>query len=168
MKDTGASRLVGAAFEWAAGAVAARELAGYVTTQSPRRALQLRQRFGGESQVFNVEASIEDLADRTVAHERSLARRIPRAGDEASDIDRQCREQGRAYLREREALTDEAIEVKPRGGRFVRTGPVREFDRGLWLRGLTPAGRDAVDELVSLGNPEPSPSDVFDFMVRNR
>ena len=59
--DTGASRMVSAAFEWAAGAVLARELAGYVTTQSPRRALSLRQRFGGESQVYEVEATIEDL-----------------------------------------------------------------------------------------------------------
>ena len=160
--------MVGAAFDWAVGAVAARELSGYVTTQSPRRALSLRQKFGGESQVYEVEATIEDLADRTVAHERSIGRRIPRAAADATETDRRCREQGRTYLREREALAGEAVSVKARGGKFVRSGTVRPFDRALWLRGLTPGGRDALDELVSLGNPEPTPTDVFDFLVKNR
>ena len=39
MADTGALRATGAAFDFIVGAVAARELSGYVLSQSPRQAI---------------------------------------------------------------------------------------------------------------------------------
>ena len=166
VSDTGAPRLAGAAFEWALAAVAARQLNAYITTQSPRRALDLAQRFEG-APVWELAVSVDDQVSRTLEHMEALGRRVRRARGGAADG--RCRAQGRRYLLERDILANKARTVKRKpGGKFEKGPRVRAFDRDLWLSGLTPAGRDAVAELVSLGNPEPSPADVFDFMMKNR
>ena len=61
VSDTGSPRMVSYVFEVAAAALVARELRGYVVTQSPRRALALADRFGGRD-VLEVPADVGDVA----------------------------------------------------------------------------------------------------------
>ena len=44
----------------------------------------------------------------------------------------------------------------------------RPFDRELWERGLTPRGREARNELIERGNPEPTPAQVMAWLLRDR
>ena len=162
VSDTGAPRFVGGLFLTAAARMAARELRGYVTTQSPHQALEL---VDGDvtATLTEVDADVADVAERAGYHVNRLGRRVTRAVSVAD-----CRRAAVAYFREAPALVGRAREVR-RSGRGWKRGEVkRPFDRALWLKGLTAAGRDAVAELQSLGNPEPSPADVMAFLLRNR
>ncbi len=161
--DTGAPRMVGYTFEVVAAAMAARELDGYVVTQSPRQAIKLADRFDGP--LFEVVADMGDVAIRVDAHMTKLARDVARA--KAENALAGCRRQAVTYQRERKALAGRAVEVTRSGRGFKTGGTVRRFDRELWLKGLTPRAREAVAELVTLGNAEPSPSDVMSFLLRN-
>ena len=69
-------------YEAAVRVAAERELDGYVTTDSPRRALALADRFGTATRIIEVQATEEELVERTLTHLRELARKVPRAGDE--------------------------------------------------------------------------------------
>ena len=157
VSDTGAPSLAGGVFDFAVGAMVARELSGYVATPSPRRALQLADRLGA-SAVWDVTADVGSLAVRVSSHAAAIGRRTARAGDPEGG----CRRQVLTYLNERHLLTGRAREVRqsPRG-RFEKAGPVQPFDEALFVRGLTPAGRAARDELIAAGNGSPSPADVF-------
>ena len=55
-----------------------------------------------------------------------------------------------------------------KAAKFVSTGAVRQFDRGLWLRGLTAQGRAAVDALVAEGTAEPGPAAVLKYLLREK
>ena len=164
VSDTGAPRLTGAAHEWIVGAILARELAGYIVTQSPARAVELADRFDGP--LLEVVADVGDVADRVEAHEVVLRRTVARATRAATRPP--CRRAAVTYFREQHRLTGRAHEVRRRGkGYEVDPATKPAFDRALWERGLTPKGREALAELKSLGNAEPSPSDVMAFLLRN-
>lgn len=164
VSDTGAPRLVGAAHEWIVGAVLARELSGYVVTQSPARAVELADRFDGP--LLEVVADVGDVADRVESHMTRLRRTVTRAVRNA--MLPKCRKAAVSYFRESSRLVGRAREVRRSGrGYKVDPRPKRAFDRALWERGLTPRGREALAELKHLGNPEPSPSDVMAFLLRN-
>ena len=158
--DTGAPRATVAAFDFMVGAVVARELSGYVTTQSPRQAVALADRFGGP--LLEVEADPGDVADRAETHIRALRRTVRRAALET--LVPGCRRGAVTYFNEQSALVGRA--------RVVRRGKPAEikrpFDRALWLKGLTPRGREGLAELQSLGNPTPTPADLMSFLLRNR
>ena len=151
--------------KWSPAAIAAaRELSGYVLTQSPERAIALADRFDGP--LLEVSADVGDVADRADEHMTRLRRTVRRAVRSA--MLPRCRQAAVSYFRQSHRLTGRAREVtRTRGG--YKVGEVkRPFDRALWERGLTPRGREAVAELASLGNPEPTPADVMSFLLRNR
>lgn len=166
LSDTGAARMVGATYEVVISAIVARELSGYITTQSPRRALAIAERIPGAS-IVDIPVAVEDIASRATSHLATMRRRVPRSRTGVGGLAR-CREAGSTYLRERPMLVGKAREAKrtPDGWTVGRTR-VREFDRALWQRGLTPKGHEALAEMVSLGNPEPSPTDVLQFLLKN-
>ena len=60
--DTGAPRLTGYLHEVAIAAVLTRELSGYVVTQSPIKAVELADRFGGP--LVEIVSDPGDVADR--------------------------------------------------------------------------------------------------------
>ena len=166
VRDSGSPRMVSYVFEIIAAAIAARELAGYILTQSPRQALKLADRFvDGFDYVLEVPGDMADVADRAGYHLTKMGRLVPRASVAAGLAD--CRRAAVTYFREAPALVGRAREVR-RSGRGWRVGEVkRPFDRALWERGLTPRGREALNELKRLGNPEPTPADVMAFLLKN-
>ena len=163
--DTGAPRLAGYAFEVIAAAMAARQLRGYVVTQSPRRALELADRFTVDY-VLNVPADVGDIAERAQRHVFNLRRTVARAAQ--VDAIGRCRKAALAYLAESPQLVGRAREVH-RSGQSWRTGEVtRPFDRALWERGLTPKGRQALAEMVGEGVVDPTPSEVLSRLLREK
>ena len=161
--ETGAPRMTGYTFEVVAAAIAARELSGYVLTQSPERAIALADRFDGP--LLEVVADVGDVADRADEHMTRLRRTVRRAVRSA--MLPRCRQAAVSYFRQSHRLTGRAREVtRTRGG--YKVGEVkRPFDRALWEKGLTPRAREAVAELKSLGNPDPDPSAVMAFLLKN-
>ena len=158
VSDTGAPRLAGAVYDFAAGAVLARQLSGYVTTQSPRRAIALADRLGA-SQVWDVTADVGSLAVRAQAHVSALSGRVARADAGAASG---CVRQTSAYLNERHLLAGRAREVRQRRrGSYEKGGEVKPFDEARFVRGLTPMGRQSRDELISEGIEHPTPTEVF-------
>ena len=165
VSDTGAPRMVGAAWAFVAGAVEARELSGYVVTQSPRQAVELADRY--QARIVEVEADVGDVADRADAHMSRLRRLVPRASRARTVAG--CRRQAVAYFREAPALVGRARPARRRGRRWeVDHEGKRPFDRELWERGLTDRGREALRELREQGNPEPTPADVMAWLLRDR
>ena len=174
IRATGAGRFVGTMYEAAVRVAAERELDGYVTTDSPRRALALAERFGNGTRIIEVQAAEDELAERTRAHLRELARRVPRAGVEkraegetAARV--KCTQAQIAHFRELDALAGIARGVRRKGkgkaAKFVSTGAVQAFDRSLWLSGLTPAGKRAVAALIQAGTEAPGPADVMKWLL---
>ena len=165
VSDTGSTRMVSYVFEVAAAAIMARELRGYLVAQSPRRALALADRFGVEY-VLETAADLGDIADRADGHMADLGRTVSRAS--RANAAPLCRRAAVAYQCEAPALVGRARTVR-RKGRGWQVGEVkRPFDRALWIRGLTPRGRTALDDLVADGNPEPTPADVMARLLRER
>ena len=162
--DTGAPRLAGYTYEVLIAAIAAREISGYVLTQSPRRAVEIADRLDGP--LVEVVADVGDVADRAESHMRTLRRTVARAARDA--MLPRCRQAAVNYYREESRLVGRARVVRPRGGGYQAGEVKRPFDRRLWEKGLTPRGRSALAELQHLGNEEPSPSDVMSFLLRNR
>ena len=161
--DTGAPRAVGSVFDFAVGALAARELAGYVTTQSPRRAVALADKL--RAPIWDVTADVGSIALRVRAHVTDIQRRVTRAG---AGIEGRCRRQAGTYYTERSVLAGRAREVRQvRRGEYSKGGQVQAFDEGAFLRGLTPAGREARDQLIEDGNISPTPADVFYRVLQN-
>ena len=77
---TGASRFVSGLFSAAVAQVAVRELSGYIATNSPRRAIELADRF--DARLVNVDVGVEELADRIDGHMRGITRTVRRASRE--------------------------------------------------------------------------------------
>ena len=153
-------------YEAALSALAVRELSGFVTTNSPRRALAIAARLKTTA-ILDIPTPEETIALRAEKHLREMRRYVPRARKGPGGRER-CIQAGMVYLRERPQLAGKAREVTKTGKKWKVAGKVREFDRALWERGLTTKGREAVAELVSLGNPEPMPADVLQFLLKNR
>ena len=166
VSDTGAPRVAGAAFDFVVGAVAARELAGYILTQSPRRAVSLADRL--DAPVVEVVADPADIADRTDDHLRTLRRTVARVRPAMSALRAQCGRQAVTYFNEERALVGRAREVRRRGARYEKGRVKAPFDRAAWERGLTPAARNAIAELQSLGAADPSPAQVMSYILKNR
>ena len=164
VSDTGAPRMAGAVFDFAVGAVAARELSGYVLTQSPRRAVEIADRL--DALIVEVEVDPGDLADRAESHMRTLRRTVTRAASDA--LRSQCRRQAVTYYREESRLVGRARVARRRGSRYTVGETKRPFDRAAWERGLTPAARDAVAELQAAGTADPTPAEVLSFILKNR
>ena len=162
--DTGAPRMVSYVYAAIAAQIAARELRGYLVTQSPRRAVEFAGRFNWE--ILEVQADVGDIAERAESHMTTMRRKVRRAS--RSHAVGRCRRAAVTYQNEAPALEGRAREVKRRGKGW-RVGETKpRFDRALWLRGLTPRGREAVDELIAAGNPEPMPADVMAWLLRDR
>ena len=164
VSDTGAPRAAGAAFDFMVGAVAARELSGYILTQSPRRAIEIADRL--DVAVVEVVADVGDVAERAAVHMRTIQRTVARAS--APALRAQCGRQAVTYFREATALVGRAREVRRRGGRYEVGAVKKPFDRAAWERGLTPAARDAVAELQALGETDPTPAQVLSYLLKNR
>ena len=164
VSDSGAPRLAGYVAQVAIGQLAERELRGYVTTNSPAQALVLADRL--EAEVLVVESSVEEIADRTEDHMRSLSRSVSRASRVRS-VGR-CRRAVLSYLNEEPQLVGKARTVTRSGSGWTVGGAKKPFDRALWERGLTPGGRATLDELVAEGVAEPSPADVMARLLRDR
>ena len=165
VSDTGAPRFAGYVFEVAAAAVAARELSGYILTQSPERAITLADRF--DARLLETPVDPGDVADRAEAHMVRLGRTVARAA--AGRLRPQCRAAAVRYFREEPRLVGRAHVVRRRGrGHSVDPQPKRPFDRALWERGLTDRGRAAFNALKAAGDSEPSPADVMRYLLRDR
>ena len=165
VSDTGAPRAAGAAFDFMAGAILARELSGYVLTQSPERAVALADRF--DARLVEVDAPPDVVASRAQLHMRSLGRTVTRAALSASRP--RCRRAAASYYNEQHRLVGRAHVARQRGrGYAVDPDPKPAFDRALFERGLTPKGREALTQLKELGNPDPTPAQVVEYILRNR
>ena len=164
VSDTGAPRLAAYTYQVLVGQVAERELAGYIVTNSPAQALALAERL--EAEVLVVDAGVEEVADRAEDHMRSLSRRVARASRVRS-VGR-CRRAVLSYLNEEPQLVGKAREVRRSGSGWTVGGVKRPFDRELWERGLTPAGRDTLQTLIDEGNATPSPSDLMTRLLTDR
>ena len=163
--DSGAPRAAGAAFDFVVGAIAARELSGYIATQSPERAVALADRF--DARLVEVDAPPDVVASRAELHMRSLGRTVTRAALSASRP--RCRRAGAAYFNQQDKLVGRAHVARQRGrGYAVDPEPKRPFDWALFLRGLTPKGREAVAQLRELGNAQPTPAQILEYLLRNR
>lgn len=170
VSDTGAPRMVAYVFEIIAAAMAARELSGYIVTQSPRQAIKLADRFTDSVNVV-MDVPVDDMADvadRAGYHLTKMGRLVPRSRAARAAALANCRRAAVTYFNERPALAGRAREVRRSGRGWKTGGTVRQFNRELWIRGLTPRGREALNELIRLGNPEPMPADVMAFLLRNR
>ena len=161
---SGAPRLTGYVYEVLVAQVAARELSGYVTTNSPRRAVQLAERLGGT--ILEVRASIEQIVDRAEAHMTMLRSNVPRA-DRARAVGG-CREAAVTYLRESPELVGKAREVTRKGNQWEVGGTRLPFDRAAFERGLTPRGRAVRDTLIAEGHADPTPTDILRRLLADR
>ena len=161
VSDSGAPRFVGHVFSVAVAAVAARELSGYIATNSPKRAVELAERFGGR--LVNVDVGIEDLATRIQAHQTQITRKVRRAT--RASVERRCRDAAGRYLSEAPALVGKARQVRKVGKRWRDDGPVKPFDRSLYLRGTTPAAREVIAQLEADGIDDWTPTHIFDRLL---
>ena len=161
LANTGSARFVGALLSTAIAQVALRELSGYVATNSPKRAVELAERFGGR--LVNVDVGIEDLATRIQAHQTQITRKVRRATRES--VDKRCRDAAGRYLSEAGALVGKARNVKRVGKRWRDAGPVKPFDRELFERGLTADGREVVAQLLADGRDDYKPKDVLNRLL---
>ena len=162
--DTGALRATGAVFDFIVGAVAARELTGFILSQSPRQAVALADRL--DAPLLEVVTDPGDIADRADVHMRTLRRTVARAA--VDTMLPRCREAATAYYRQQDQLVGRAREVRRSGGGYKMGEVKRPFDRQLWLSGLTPRGKEAVAQLKDLGNDLPDPAAVMSYLLRNR
>ena len=159
VSDSGAPRLAAHIYEAAVAAVVAREIRGYVTTNSPRAAVALADRLGG-APLFDVEVHMSVLADRAEDHMAELRRFVPRAMRSVA-VGR-CRRSIQTYINESPRLVGRARVVSRSSGSGFTVGGVRRpFDRALWERGLTPRGRSVLADLVAEGIEEPTPTQVM-------
>ena len=161
VSDTGAPRFVGYLFEAAVAQAALRELSGYITTNSPERAIALSGRL--DSRVLNIDLGAEDLADRIETHMAGLAREVKRATREG--IVGRCRDAATRYLREAPKLVGRARNVVRDGERWRDDGMVQPFDQALFRRGLTPAGREVAAQLEADGVTEWKPADILSRLL---
>ena len=91
VSDSGAPRLAGYLYATAINEAAERELSGFVTTDSPRRAVEIADRIGAAA-IIDIAIGVEQIARRAESHMVTLSRTVPRAGRAASV--RRCRDAG--------------------------------------------------------------------------
>ncbi len=162
--DTGAMRATGAVFDFIVGAVAARQLSGFVLSQSPRQAIALADKL--DAPLLEVLADPGDIADRAGSHMRTLRRTVARAAMDT--MLPRCRKATVSYFSQQDQLVGRAREVRRSGGSYKVGGLKRPFDRSLWEAGLTSRGKEALAQLKDLGNDQATPADVMSYLLRNR
>ena len=109
--DTGVPRLAAYLFAAAVGEAGTRDLAGYVATDSPRRAVDLLERIGA-NELIEVRVTEETAIRHAERHVAQLRQIAPRAG--AADAIQRCRRIVQQYFRERPMLgTVDVREVAP-------------------------------------------------------
>ena len=116
--DTGAPRFAAFLYAIALTQILDRELSGYITTPSPRRAVEISDR--ADAPILDMAASVEDVVTRIKSHMRDLQARVPRATRERT-IGR-CRRAALAYLRDDHLLVGRARSVTRRGDRWTVGG----------------------------------------------
>ena len=85
-------------------------------------------------------------------HAVAIGQRTARAGDPEGG----CRRQVLTYLNERHLLTGRAREVRQvRRGNYEKGQTVQPYSEAAFVRGLTPAGRQARGELIQAGQRAP-------------
>ena len=119
VSDSGAPRLAAFMYDTALAAAVVRELDGFITTNSPRRAVAIAERVGAEL-VYELRVGVDDLADRTEDHLSSLRRRVPRA--DRATMRRRCRGAVVTYFNEAGSLRDRAVRPVHQSGRGYRVG----------------------------------------------
>ena len=161
--DSGAARMAGYGLAVLTRTAIERELSGFVTTNSARQAVELATRTGGR--IYEVQVSVDALADRLAAHEADIKRRVPRARRDASRLSRRCRESAKVYAREAPHLDGRTVTPVEQAGRRYRAGRPRRGSGyaadGEWIENLSAKGRRAFNKLVKAGNPSPSFEDVL-------
>ena len=153
-----------------------------MTTDEPRRAVELSERLG-DAEIVEVQATELELSSRARAHLSALAAQVPRARLESRAAESvaalgKCTQAMVAHFRDLDRLAGKArgvravgklaAGVRPAPLEFVSTGPVRLFNRSLWLAGLTGPGKRAVTALIAEGVPLPLPGDVMKYLLRGR
>lgn len=161
VSETGAARFAGHLFEVAVSQVAARELSGYVATNSPLRAIAIADRFG--ARLVNVEIGVDEMAGRIESHMRGLTRKVRRAGRDR--IVGRCKDAAGRYLSESDALVGKARHVRRKGKQWRDVGPVTPFDRAHFRKGLTADGREVVAQLEADGFNEWKPKDILNRLL---
>lgn len=164
VSDSGAPRLAGYLYATAINEAAERELSGFVTTDSPRRAVEIADRIGAAA-IIDIAIGVEQIARRAESHMVTLSRTVPRAGRAASV--RRCRDAGVTYLRERAVLAGRARVATRRPRGWEVSGNVAAFDEAAFVRGLTPGGRTVRDELIAAGRPA-QPADILAALLADR
>ena len=164
VSDTGGPRMASYVYAAAIREAGERELDGYVTTNSPRRAVEIADRIGAAG-IVDVAVGVEQVAQRAEAHMTNLARTVARASRSTSV--RRCREAGVSYFRERPALVGRARVATRRPRGWQVSGNVQAFDEAAFLRGLTPRGRVVRDELIEAGRPA-TPADILAALLADR
>ena len=161
VSDTGAPRLAGYLFAVMLTALLDRELSGYVSTPSPRRALEIADTAGAP--ILDIAASVDQIATRINTHMSDLSRTVPRAT--RARTGGRCRTAATAYLKNEHVLVGKARTVTRRGTRWKVGAPKLPFDRAAFERGLTARGRAARDELIAAGHADPTPADILSALV---
>ena len=105
VSDSGAPRLVGYLLATAIAEAGRRELHGYVSVDSPRRALQVLQQLGGDRPLIEVVVPEATALKRAESHVSMVKALAPRAGaDDAKAAAARCRRMVQSYYRERDVL----------------------------------------------------------------
>ena len=166
VSETGAPRLAATIYGAAVSLAVERELSGYVVTDSPNRAVRLvaQTRIGYS---LELDAAPDDIADRIQSHMRQLRRQAPRLDTRTAG--NRCVEAAVSYYRELPGASERISRRRvDRNGRVAESSTPRGFDRALWERGLTPAGRAALADLQGEGIADPTPADVMRRILRDR
>ena len=163
VSDTGAPRLAGYVFAVLLAALKDRELSGYVSTPSPRRALEIADTAGAP--ILDIAASIDQIGVRINTHMSDLQKTVARA-TRARTVGR-CRKAATSYLRNEHVLVGKARTVTREGDRYRVGARKLPFDRAAFERGLTARGRAARDELIAAGTPDPTPADILTLLLPN-
>lgn len=165
VSDTGAPRLAATLYGAAVALAIERELSGYLLTDSPARAVRLAEQVGARS-VIEIQEQPEVIADRIGQHVRRLRRLAPRL--DATDAQGRCARAAIAYYRELPAAAEQVARRPVSADGRVAEQSTRGFDRALFERGLTPAGRAALQEPREEGIADPTPADVMRRVLTNR
>ena len=155
--DSGAPRWIGYLFAVAVAQALTRELSGYISTPSPRRAIEIADR--ADAPIVDVPATVDEIAVRVNVHMRALSRTVPRA-TRGRTVGR-CRAAAATYYRDEHRLVGRA--------RVATTGARKlAFDPAAFERGLTSAGRLARADLVGEGIVDPTPADILSRLISGR
>ena len=165
VSDSGAPRFTAYLYAVAITQILERGLNGYISTPSPRRAIEISDKANGAT-ILDMDASIEDVAVRIKAHMRTLARRVSRAT--AGRTAGRCRGAALGYLSSEHVLVGRARTVRRDGDKWTVGGTKKPFNQVAFERGLTPAGRRVRDELRAGGNLNPRPADILARLVSDR